>query len=259
MTIWADDVATAQALVKADQVKLAQDQAALTTLLANDPGKGVDVSENQGDIDWAKVKAAGVGWAFIRSSDGDYFDKNYSAARVQSVRVAGLIFGCYHYCRIASDANNQRDGRTEAAMAYYLAARYGWGKKGDFPLVYDAEKDPTDSDTFQGQPAVKAAAHVANFVRAYAGLTGHYPIFYTNPDTWSLLSPVMAPTDLVAMAKCPLYIADWGVPTPRALTGLQSWSFWQRDDHGTVNGITGPVDSDVFAGSKTDMIALTIK
>lgn len=64
--------------------------------------RGIDVSKWQGEIDWKKVKAAGIKFAMIRlgygSSKGDacgfdgYFEKN-----VKNAIAAGIDIGCYFY------------------------------------------------------------------------------------------------------------------------------------------------------------------
>ena len=61
--------------------------------------KGIDVSEHQGHIDWAKVAKDGVQFAVIRAGYGrelsqkdDYFEQNYTAAK-----KAGIQVGAYWY------------------------------------------------------------------------------------------------------------------------------------------------------------------
>ena len=65
---------------------------------------GIDVSKYQGDIDWPRVRASGVAFAFIKATEGgdhadDRFADNWAAAR-----AAGMPRGAYHYyyfCRPA--------------------------------------------------------------------------------------------------------------------------------------------------------------
>ena len=252
-----DDLAAAKADRDAKKAAYDAAQATYDALLAQAVPDGLDASEHNGDIDWPSTKA---GFAFVRSADGDYNDKLYTAARVTALRAAGVPFGPYQYARVAASSNSQRTPTTEAAMAYYFAARQGWGKPGDLPLTYDVEQDPGESTTFQGQDPAKAAVHVVGFVKAYRGLAGHYPIVYTNPATWKLLSPQFASTDQAVMAKCPLWVAHWNVASPSVPDTWASvgWAFWQYTSTGTVAGITGSVDRDKFSGSKTDLDALKL-
>ena len=71
-----------------------------------DPVHGIDVSKYQGDIDWRRVRASGVHFAFIKATEGgdhadDRFADNWAAAR-----AAGMPRGAYHYyyfCRTAAE------------------------------------------------------------------------------------------------------------------------------------------------------------
>ena len=65
----------------------------------NEIYEGIDVSVYQGDIDYAKVKSAGIQVVYIKSSEGSnfvdpYFEKNYLNAKAN-----GLYIGVYHYVR----------------------------------------------------------------------------------------------------------------------------------------------------------------
>lgn len=74
--------------------------------------KGIDVSQYQGNIDFAKVKAAGVMFAIIRAGFGKYtsqkdpyFEQNYKNAK-----AAGLDVGVYWYSYATSTADADRRG-----------------------------------------------------------------------------------------------------------------------------------------------------
>lgn len=61
--------------------------------------KGIDVSTWQGNIDFSKVKAAGIDFVIIRAGYGreisqkdKYFEQNYKNAK-----AAGLNVGAYWY------------------------------------------------------------------------------------------------------------------------------------------------------------------
>ena len=62
--------------------------------------KGIDVSEHNGNIDWAKVKASGVNFAIIRcgyGSDYTYQDDKKWLQNVKGCKAAGIPFGVYLY------------------------------------------------------------------------------------------------------------------------------------------------------------------
>jgi GH25 family lysozyme M1 (1,4-beta-N-acetylmuramidase) len=81
---------------------------ALTALLsasasdaATTRAKGLDVSNWNGTITWAKVAHAGYRFAFGKATEGtSYTDKTYTTNRNGS-EGAGLVFGAYHFARPA--------------------------------------------------------------------------------------------------------------------------------------------------------------
>jgi GH25 family lysozyme M1 (1,4-beta-N-acetylmuramidase) len=58
---------------------------------------GVDVSENNGRVDWEAVAAAGQKFAIVRSSYGRYAEDEDFIRNVDGARAAGLMCGAYHY------------------------------------------------------------------------------------------------------------------------------------------------------------------
>src|SRR5688572_19515997 len=70
---------------------------------------GIDVTYHQQTIDWPKVKAAGIEFAFIRVSDGATFqDPKFDTNWAES-RAAGVRHGAYQLFRPAEDARAQAD------------------------------------------------------------------------------------------------------------------------------------------------------
>ena len=75
---------------------------------------GIDVSRWQGDIDWTKVREAGIEFAIIKaggSDDGFYtdskFEKNYKGAK-----EAGISVGAYYI--VGSKCVSRIDGVSDA-------------------------------------------------------------------------------------------------------------------------------------------------
>ena len=61
--------------------------------------EGIDVSHWQGTIDWAKVRAAGKRFAYIKASEHTSFvDDKYQTDRSRA-KSAGLKVGAYHFAR----------------------------------------------------------------------------------------------------------------------------------------------------------------
>ena len=84
--------------------------------------RGIDVSKYQGEIDWEKVAASGVQFAFIRvgwagyeggidEGADPYFDKNMKGAIAAGIPVGAYV---YSYCKSADAARRaeRRCGRS---------------------------------------------------------------------------------------------------------------------------------------------------
>ena len=95
--------------------------------------KGIDVSEHQGVIDWAKVAKDGVQFAVIRAGYGrelsqkdKQFERNYAGAK-----AAGIKVGAYWY----SYANSVERGEQEARACLKVLE----GKRFELPIFFDQE------------------------------------------------------------------------------------------------------------------------
>jgi lysozyme len=67
---------------------------------------GVDVSHHQGTIDWPAVAGDGIGFAYIKASEGATFVDERFAENWAGAGAAGLDWGAYHFftlCRTGRD------------------------------------------------------------------------------------------------------------------------------------------------------------
>ena len=189
--------------------------------------KGIDVSKWQGDIDWNKVKAAGIKFAMLRlgygSANGDkcgldsYFEKN-----VENATKAGVDIGCYFY----SYATSVAAAKKEAAYVIGILNKH----KGTFtyPIAFDLEDD---SQTSLGKTVL------TNMVAAFAAEiknAGYYPILYTN------LNWLYNYLNESGLCGIDIWLAQWA--SKPTYTG--AYGMWQNSATGSVNGITGNVDTD---------------
>ena len=97
--------------------------------------KGIDVSRWQGDIDWTKVREAGIEFVIIKaggSDDGFYtdskFEKNYKGAK-----EAGISVGAYYI--VGSKCVSRIDGVSDANRFINIIK----GKQFDYPVYIDLE------------------------------------------------------------------------------------------------------------------------
>ena len=190
--------------------------------------KGIDVSKWQGEIDWNKVKAAGVKFAMIRlgygSADGNscgldgWFERN-----VANAVKAGVDVGCYFYSYATSVAAVKK----EAAFVVNTLQKY----KGVFtyPVAFDLE-DKTQQSLDKTVLTDMVIAFGDAIERA-----GFYCSLYSNLD-W-----LKNRLDDSRLKRFDHWLAQWAsAPTYDGAFGM-----WQDSSKGSVNGISGTVDTDV--------------
>ena len=185
--------------------------------------KGIDVSKWQGDINWAKVKAAGIKFAMIRSSYGsvDGQEDAKLAANVKGCEANGIPYGFYHY----SYATTVEGAKREAA--YFLKVIKGYSPT--MPVVYDVE-DKTQA----GLSKATLTAMVKAFCDAVEA-AGYYVMLYSS-KSW-----LETKFNMSELAKYDVWLAQWSSsPTYKGAFGL-----WQYSSTGSVSGISGNVDMDI--------------
>jgi lysozyme len=178
--------------------------------------KGIDVSHHQGSIDWKKVKADGVQFAFIKATQGvgykfvDYFRNNAPVALGNGIEV-----GTYHYGTFSTipEAISQ--------AKYFLSVVQDF--KLTYPLVLDLEENKANVSKKQLTDAAIAFLDVLENA-------GRFAMLYTGK---SFLETQLDESRLKPYA---LWVARYGPELGRKA------DIWQYSSSGKVDGISGNVD-----------------
>jgi GH25 family lysozyme M1 (1,4-beta-N-acetylmuramidase) len=155
-------------------------------LAAVGPGSrilGVDLSrwQNIGEaLDFNRMAAAGVAYAFIKGSDGlaseDVLAIPHVTAWAPAAKAAGILVGYYHFARIPVTADPNvivADAQAQAAQAAARLAGLGGYDDRTMPYVLDVENvDPTISDEM-------VTLWTFTWLDAMQGATGRAPIMYS--------------------------------------------------------------------------------
>ena len=179
--------------------------------------KGIDVSKWQGSIDWAKVRAAGIGFAMIRAGFGSNGVDERFAENMQGARAVGIPCGAYHY----SYATSADGAKAEAAHFLDLIKGHDF----DYPVALDIE-DPSQK-ALGKQTLTEIVPAFCSTVEA----AGYYVCVYSN------LYWIMNRLDMAALKRFDIWLAQWS-----AAPALSDIGIWQYSDCGSVDGITGKVD-----------------
>ncbi|WP_294819395.1 glycoside hydrolase family 25 protein [uncultured Flavobacterium sp.] len=188
---------------------------------------GIDVSHYQGEIEWDSLMAGKaefpLQFVFIRATAGkdgldSEFKKNWAGAK-----KAGLMRGAYHYYR--PDENS-----IEQAETFIKRVKLD---KGDLPPVLDIEKIPA------GQSMDSLKSGLKKWLSKVEAHYGIKPILYSGESFY---------TDFLVkeFEGYSLWIANYSFFADEI---KKEWLFWQFTDKGSVGGIEGNVDVNIYNGN----------
>lgn len=192
---------------------------------------GVDVSKFQGDINWKKVAAAGIEYAFIRVgyrgySEGklnldEQFKKN-----IKGAIKAGLDVGVYFF----SQAISEEEAREEAEFVMDAVEGYDL----QLPIVYDPESILNEEARTDDVSAEQFTKNTVAFCKAIEE-GGYDAMVYANL-MWQAYK-----LELGELTDIPMWYADYESKpqTP------YHFEYWQYTSTGSVDGISGDVDLDI--------------
>ncbi|MDR3613178.1 MAG: GH25 family lysozyme [Candidatus Obscuribacterales bacterium] len=197
---------------------------------------GLDVSSFQQTIDWTKVGASGISFAYIKATEGVTIQDPFFASNRANAKAAGLIVGAYHLFRPKTAG--------QAQIANFVST-VGKVESGELPPVLDIEV-PSDWTAFSTAARIQL---VKDWLTAVEAALGVRPLIYiNNSDAQTLLNndPSFAAYELFVAfptsASVPVFPLPW-----------TNWTFWQYSWTGTVNGISDPCDLDYFQGTLNDI------
>ena len=191
---------------------------------------GVDVSHWQGTINWSKVKAAGMQFAFMKATESTTYTDTAFATNWAGTASVGIYRGAYHFAR-------PKVGTAPAQAKYFVSKVGSFQGAGTLPPVLDLEATG-------GLGVTDLRNWTSTWLTTVEQLTGRTPIVYVSPSFWE--------TNLgnsTAFHHYPLWVAHYGVSSPRVPGGWPTWTFWQRTSSGSVSGISGNVDMNRFNGT----------
>ena len=192
---------------------------------------GIDISHYQGEVNWNRLEQTRQGkfpikFVFMKATEGgDYIDDKF-ACNFDSARTHGFIRGAYHFYNPKTDANKQ-------AELFINTVKL---ETGDFPPVLDIEK--------KGKDMAKLQQDLKIWLQKVEDHYGIKPIIYA-----SYKFKTRYLNDSI-FNSYPYWIAHYYVDSVRY---QGDWKFWQHTDVGTLPGIDGKVDLNIFNGSLSEL------
>jgi lysozyme len=188
------------------------------------PIQGIDVSEEQGAIDWNTVAAHGADFAYIRATAGAGQRDNRFGDNWRAAAAAGMRRGAFHAWSFCAGGVAQADNfvttvpRVSDALPATLVIAF----------APDCDARPT------------RAALVAQLVRFLSIAETHTG----EPMLLKISKPVARAYQLGTILHRPLWeVRNFAAPNYAA----RPWRMWQASDMRRIDGIDGPVHWDVVA------------
>ncbi len=198
--------------------------------------RGVDASKWQGEVDWGKVRAAGVRFAWVKATQGrSVTDKTYSR-NAAGLRAAGIPHGAYLFWEPETDP---------AAQAEHFARTVKL-LPGDLRPVVDVEKQ------VKTLTAAEKNARLRAVLEGVERLLGVVPAVYTS-------ARVYREEKLSEGPPRPLWVVWYriGAAAP-PVAPWSDWSVWQTGYGAGMPGVEGPVDRNLLKGGEEGLRALQV-
>jgi lysozyme len=180
--------------------------------------KGIDISNNQGCIDFSKVKSDDVDLVYIKATQGTTFTDGYLIDNYNKAKDAGFKIGFYHFL-------GHSDPIDEAK--HFLQAIEGL--ESDCLFIIDIE-----GDNWNINDASNAVREFADYLISKGKQPGVYTGDYFYRDNLNN-----------SVKDLPVWVAKYGANQPM----VSSYAGWQYSETGSISGINGNVDLDLFTDS----------
>ena len=193
---------------------------------------GIDLSEFQGDVDFAAMKEAGVEFVMLRiggryyGDDGVlYTDKNFDI-NYEKAKAAGLKVGVYFF----SQAISAEDAKQEANYTLEKLNKRAL----DYPIGFDWEniqEEAARTDSVTGDQLTDIAEAFCDTVTE----AGYKAIVHSNT------SQMLIMYDFETMKDYDFWLADYR----EFPTMYYKFDMWQYSKEGKIAGVEGTVDMNI--------------
>jgi lysozyme len=190
---------------------------------------GIDVSHWEGRIDWSAASKS-IDFAILKCTEGANFKDDTYAFNKVGCEINHIPHGAYHFFRSNIDPMVQ--------------AELFWNTVADENLNFWC----IDVESNNGG---EIKTNLKILLQRIEELSGKIPWIYTGPYYWN--------ENIGAQpwaSKCPLWVANYGVPVSMLPNGWSKYGIWQYSDKGIIPGIAGGVDMDRFPGTEAELQAI---
>lgn len=192
---------------------------------------GIDVSKWNGEIDWDKVKAAGVEFAIVRagyrgSKTGSLVEDPYFKTNMKGAAASGIPVGVYFF----TQAVNEVEAVEEASAVIELVREYEL----EFPIFIDTE-GAGGNGRADGLDVETRTLVCEAFCRTIENAGYEAGVYASH---WWYLNMVQ----VEQLERYFIWLAEYKSETNYA----RKYGMWQYTSKGQVDGIDGNVDMNIY-------------
>lgn len=191
------------------------------------PIRGVDVSHQQGHIDWVKVARDDVAFAYLKASEGGDVVDSHFKENSHAAEDAGIKVGAYHLFTFC------HSGKSQAALFLQVTGRQ---QQNFLPAVHlefagNCARQPSPSEL---------KIELDSFVQMVEGALAKPVMISVTAEVFHTYQDVLPhrPIWLRSLSDEP---------------AQNNWALWQYDSAGRVAGIEGRVGFNLFCGNMEEL------
>ena len=193
---------------------------------------GIDVSKYQRNINWQKVKNAGINFVIIRCGyrgygSGVLVQDPMFASHITGAKAAGLRVGIYFFSQAVTEA----EAVEEASMAVKLANQYGI----NMPIAIDSEYANGGAGRADGLSKSERTKITIAFCNTVAN-AGYKPMVYASKNWFS---------EHLNVSQFPSSYRIWVAHYATTCGYTGRYDIWQNTSKGSVDGVSGNVDMNI--------------
>lgn len=191
---------------------------------------GIDLSHHQSRVNWDTIRKQGIAFGFVKATEGVAHIDSQFVYNWNEMKRVGIIRGAYHFFRPDQPAMDQ-------ALHFIRNVTY---LEGDLPPVLDVEVPAMNDSTLHHR--------LSTWLQIVESYYCVKPIVYSYMKYYNArLYP--------HYNQYPLWIARYSNEEPE-LKKSSKWTFWQYGDKGTLKGVSGYLDFNVYEGTLNELDTL---
>lgn len=191
---------------------------------------GIDVSKWNKEIDWEKVKEAGIDYAIVRVgyrgyTTGSLIEDPYFKTNIENASGAGIEVGVYFF----SQALNNVEAVEEASMVISLCEQYHL----DYPVYIDSESSGSTgrADNLTAEERTTVTQAFCETIESAGYTAGIY-----GARNW-----LNTRLNMDELGDYTIWLAEY-----RDIPQYEGYyEMWQYTSRGSIDGITGNVDLNI--------------